>query len=192
MDGADPLSDDEILLMLAQFLVGGHETTTLMITSLMFRFAIDPDLAARARQDPDSIPPLLEEMLRLDTPVQGLFRTTTRETRLGGIDLPKNAVLWVVFGSANRDPDAFPDPDDLVLETGRAPHLTFGRFEHFCLGASVARLELRVATELLLERLRDVRLAGDPADLDRHRSFVLHGYPALPLRFTPESCAARP
>lgn len=184
MDGEEPLSVDEILLMLSQFLVGGHETTTLMITSALYRFATDPALADRVRQDPSGIPGLLEEMLRLDAPVQGMFRLTTRPVRLGEKDLPAGALLWVVFGSANRDPDAFENPDD-VAPGGRSPHLTLGRFEHFCLGASVARLELRLATELLLTRLPNLALGCDPGELRRHGSFVLHGYPALPLAFTP-------
>ena len=185
MDGEEPLSVDEILLMLAQFLVGGHETTTLMITSAAYRFATDPALAERVRAEPALIPALLEEMLRLDAPVQGMFRLTTRPVRLGEIDLPEGALLWVVFGSANRDPEAFADPDVATPGPGRPPHLTFGRFEHFCLGSSVARLELRVATELMLSRLPDLALGCDPAELRRHGSFVLHGYPELPLRFAP-------
>jgi cytochrome P450 len=181
MDGEESLSVDEILLMLSQFIVGGHETTTLMITSAAYRFATDPALADRARAEPALIPGLIDEMLRLDAPVQGMFRLTTRPARVGDVDLPAGALVWVVFGSANRDPEAFADPDE--LDSGRPPHLTFGRFEHFCLGSSVARLELRVATELLLARLPDLELACDPAELRRHGSFVLHGYPALPLRF---------
>ncbi|GAA0608907.1 cytochrome P450 [Sporichthya brevicatena] len=184
MDGVEPLTDDEILLMLAQFLVGGHETTTLMITSMMHRFATEPYLAARVRREPELLPALLEEMLRLEAPVQGMFRSATRATRIGDVDVPAGALLWLVFGSANRDPEAFPDPDFLSSEARRTPHLTFGRFEHFCLGSSVARLELRVAGELLLDRLREIRLACEPHELERHRSFVLHGYPELPLRFT--------
>ncbi|MGQ0464187.1 MAG: cytochrome P450 [Sporichthyaceae bacterium] len=185
MDGEEPLTDDEILLMLAQFLVGGHETTTLMITSAMYRFATDPDLAERVRRDPSLLPALIEDMLRLDAPVQGMFRTTTRPVHLGGVDLPAGASLWVVFGSANRDPESYPQPDELAPDAGGPPHFAFGRFGHFCLGASLARLELRGATDLLLDRLRDLRLACDPSELPRYRSFVLHGYPALPLRFTP-------
>ncbi|WP_019873705.1 cytochrome P450 [Sporichthya polymorpha] len=189
MDGEEPLSVDEILLMMSQFIVGGHETTTLMITSAAYRFATDPALADRVRKEPALIPGLMEEMLRLDAPVQGMFRVTTRPTRLGEVDLPEGALLWVVFGSANRDPEAFPHPDELPppdASSKSQPHLTFGRFEHFCLGSAVARLELRLATELLLTRLPDLALGCDPADLRRHGSFVLHGYPELPLRFTPK------
>lgn len=184
MDGEEPLSVDEILLMLSQFLVGGHETTTLMITSATYRFATDPALADRVREDTSLIPGLLEEMLRLDAPVQGMFRVTTRPARLGDVELPAGTPLWVVFGSANRDPEAFENPDDLAPGSGRPPHLSLGRFEHFCLGSAVARLELRVTTELLLTRFPKLTLGCDPAELRRHGSFVLHGYPSLPLRFT--------
>lgn len=187
MDGATPLSVDEILLMLAQFLVGGHETTTNLITSLMWRLATDPALADRVRANPALIPPLVEEMLRLDAPVQGMFRVTTSETRLGDVPLPEGSLLWLAYGSANRDPAAFAEPDGLVLDAERAAHLAFGRFEHFCLGASVARLELRLATELLLDRLGEISLGCDPDDLGRHPSFVLHGYSRLPLRFIPRT-----
>jgi cytochrome P450 len=184
MDGEQPLSVDEILLMLSQFIVGGHETTTLMITSAVYRFARDPALAEHARRDPSLIPGLVEEMLRLDAPVQGMFRVTTRPVRLGEVDLPAGALLWVVFGSANRDPEVFEHPDDVAPGTRRSPHLTLGRFEHFCLGASVARLELRVSMELLLTRLPDLGLACPESELRRHGSFVLHGYSALPLRWS--------
>jgi cytochrome P450 len=186
MDGEEPLSIDEMLLMMSQFIVGGHETTTLMITSAAYRFATDPALADRVRAEPSLIPGLIDEMLRLDAPVQGMFRLTTRPAKVGDVELPEGALVWVVFGSANRDPEAFVGPDELGDTTGRLPHLTFGRFEHFCLGSSVARLELRLATELLLERLPGLTLGCDPAELRRHGSFVLHGYPALPLRFTPK------
>lgn len=181
MDGEQPLSVDEILLMISQFIVGGHETTTLMITSAAYRFATDPALADRVRADASLIPALIDEMLRLDAPVQGMFRLTTRPARIGEVELPAGALVWVVFGSANRDPEAFTGPDE--IGAGHPPHLTFGRFEHFCLGSSVARLELRLATELLLGRLANLRLGCDPAELRRHGSFVLHGYPALPLSF---------
>lgn len=184
MDGEEPLSVDEILLMISQFIVGGHETTTLMITSAASRFATDQALADRVRQDPALIPGLIDAMLRLDAPVQGMFRLTTRPARIGDVELPAGALVWVVFGSANRDPEAFADPD--AIDSGGPPHLTFGRFEHFCLGSSVARLELRIATELLLQRLPNLALGCESADLRRHGSFVLHGYAELPLRFTPE------
>lgn len=184
MDGEAPLALDEILQMLVQFLVAGNETTTNSITTLMLRLAQEPDLARRVRDNPALVEPLVEEMLRVEAPVQGMFRVSTADTTVGDVAVPAGSLLWLVYGSANRDPDAFEHADALDLDAERAPHLTFARFEHFCLGASIARLELRIATELLLERLDDIRLACPPEDLTYHRSFVLRGLAGLPLTFT--------
>ncbi len=187
MAGEEPLTLDEILQMLVQFLVAGNETTTNSVTTLMFRLAQEPELAARVRANPALIPPLIEEMLRVEAPVQGMFRVSTADSTVGGVDIPAGSVIWLVYGSANVDGETFPDPQVLDLEgAGERPaHVTFGRFEHFCLGSSIARLELRVAAEMLLERLDDIRLACEPADVPYHRSFVLRGPASLPLTFTP-------
>lgn len=184
MAGEEPLTLDEILQMLVQFLVAGNETTTNSVATLMLRLAQEPELADRVRANAALVPPLVEEMLRVEAPVQGMFRVATADTTLAGVDIPAGSVLWVVFGSANVDSETFPDPQSLDLEGERAAHVTFGRFEHFCLGSSIARLELRIAAERLLERLDDIRLACDPAEVPFHRSFVLRGPAALPLTFT--------
>jgi cytochrome P450 len=184
MDGEAPLALDEILQMLVQFLVAGNETTTNAITTLMFHLARDPELAQRVRANPALVEPLVEEMLRIEAPVQGMFRVSTADSTIGDVQVPAGSLLWLVYGSANRDPEAFTDAGALDLDAERAPHLTFARFEHFCLGASIARLELRVAAELLLARLDDIRLACAPEALTYHRSFVLRGVSALPLEFT--------
>jgi cytochrome P450 len=185
IDDEEPLRLDEILQMLVQFLVAGNETTTNAITTLMHRLAQDPDLADRVRADQALVEPLVEEMLRVEAPVQGMFRVATTDTTLAEVAVPAGSLLWLVYGSANRDPEPFPDPDVLDLDGERAPHLSFARFEHFCLGASIARLELRVAAELLLDRLTDLRLDCEPDELTYHRSFVLRGLSALPLTFKP-------
>jgi cytochrome P450 len=184
MDGEAPLALDEILQMLVQFLVAGNETTTNAITTLMYYLAQDPALAARVRGNTALVEPLVEEMLRVEAPVQGMFRVATADSIIGDVPVPAGSLLWLVYGSANRDPDAFTNAGAIDLEADRAAHLTFARFEHFCLGASIARLELRVAAELLLARLDDIRLAVPDADLTYHRSFVLRGLSALPLTFT--------
>lgn len=183
MAGEEPLTLNEILQMLVQFLVAGNETTTNSVTTLLLRLAQEPELADRVRANAALVPPLVEEMLRVEAPVQGMFRVATTDTTVGGVDIPAGSVLWVVFGSANVDGEVFPDPQTLDLEGERAAHVTFGRFEHFCLGSSIARLELRIAAERLLERLDDIRLACDPAEVPYHRSFVLRGPAALPLTF---------
>ena len=183
MEGEEPLTLDEILQMLVQFLVAGNETTTNSVTTLMFRLAQEPELAERVRANSALIPPLIEEMLRVEAPVQGMFRVATTDTTLAGVDIPAGSVIWLVYGSANVDGGTFPQPQELDLEGDRAPHVTFGRFEHFCLGSSIARLELRVAAEMLLERLTDIRLACPPDEVPYHRSFVLRGPASLPLTF---------
>ncbi|MGQ0632544.1 MAG: cytochrome P450 [Sporichthyaceae bacterium] len=187
MDGEEPLTLDEILQMLVQFLVAGNETTTNSITTLMYRLASDPALADRVRATPALIGPLVEEMLRIEAPVQGMFRVATTDALVGGVSIPAGAMIWVVYGSANRDPATFPDPTTIDLHGDRAPHLSFARFEHFCLGSAIAKLELRIATELLLERLDDITLACDPTDVPYHRSFILRGISSLPITFTPRT-----
>jgi cytochrome P450 len=184
MDGEAPLTLDEILNMLVQFLVAGNETTTNSITTLMLRLTQEPALADRVRANPALIAPLIEEMLRVEAPVQGMFRVSTADSTIGGVEVPAGSVIWLVYGSANVDPETFPDPQALDLEGERAPHVSFARFEHFCLGSSIARLELRIAAELLLERLGDIRLAVPAADVPFHKSFVLRGPAELPITFT--------
>jgi len=185
MDGEAPLTLDEMLQMLVQFLVAGNETTTNSITSLMLRLGQDPALADRVRANPALIPALVEELLRVEAPVQGMFRVATADATVGGVAVPAGEMVWLVYGSANLDPTVFADPGSLDLDAERPAHLSFARFEHFCLGASIARLELRIATELLLERLDDIRLACPADEVPYHRSFVLRGPAALPLTFRP-------
>ncbi|MBA3743315.1 cytochrome P450 [Sporichthya sp.] len=184
MEGEAPLTLDEILQMLVQFLVAGNETTTNSVTTLMFALAQDPELADRVRSNPALVAPLVEEMLRVEAPVQGMFRVSTADSIIAGVEIPAGSVLWLVYGSANRDPGTFPDPAALKLDGDRAPHVTFARFEHFCLGSSIARLELRIAAELLLERLNDIALDCPADEVPYHRSFVLRGPASLPLTFT--------
>lgn len=184
MDGEEPLSLDEMLQMLVQFLVAGNETTTNTLTTLLFRLAQDEELQDRLRKSPSLVPVLVEEMLRLEAPVQGMFRVATQDAVVAGVDIPKGSLLWLVYGSANRDAQVFENPDAIVLDEERPPHLAFARGEHFCLGANIARLELHVALELLLERLKHIELACDPSEINYHRSFILRGISALPLRFT--------
>lgn len=189
MDDEAPLTLDEMLQMLVQFLIAGNETTTNMIDNIVYRLATDADLQARLRESPDLIPSLIEELLRLDSPVQGLFRVAVRDTVIGGQDIPAGALVWVAYASGNRDPSVFEEPDQIDLEADRPPHLTFSRGEHFCLGANIAKLELRVALEILLERLEDIELDIDPKDVEYHRTFILRGIESLPIRFKARATA---
>jgi cytochrome P450 len=184
MDGETPLTENEILQMLVQFLVAGNETTTNMLTSVMCRFAMQPELQDQVRNDLTLVPALIEEMLRVESPVQGMFRTTTQDTVLHGQAIPAGAMLWLAYGSANRDPDVYEDADNVDLGAEREPHLAFSRGEHFCLGANIAKLELRIAIEILLTRLADIALDCDPESIRYNPSFILRGISNLPLTFT--------
>ncbi len=127
-----------------------------LLTLLSDRSRLDGLLA-----DPELWPAAIEELLRLESPAQGLFRTTTRAVVLGGVELPAGARLMVHYGSANRDELRFPNADvyDAHRE-GLARHLAFGKGIHFCMGAPLARLELRLALPRLLGRLPNLRLAA--------------------------------
>ena len=138
---------------------------------------------ARIRDDASLIPRLVEEVVRLESPVQGLFRTATADTEIDGVAIPEGAMVWIVFASGNRDPEAISEPGEIDLEGSNGlPHMAFGRGEHFCLGAAIARLEARVGIEMLLERFADLRLAG-AGDPPVHASFILHGIQRLDLTF---------
>lgn len=184
LGGEEPLRLEEMLQMLVQFLVAGNETTTNLLTTTVYRLVTDTELMARVLADRDLVVPLVEEVLRAESPVQGLFRRARVDTTIGGVDIPAGGLLWLVYGSANRDETAFPSGEDILLDRAETqPHLAFGRGEHFCLGAGLARLEARVGIQTLLARLDDLALAGDPARVRWLPNFVLHGIRELPLTF---------
>ena len=154
------LSRGEQLGMCAQFVVAGNETTAKAISSAVLVLARRPDLEAELRRDPARIPALVEEVLRAEAPVQGLFREAKVDVEVGGRHVAAGQALFLAYGAANRDPSAWPEPDRIDLDRP-APtvHLAFGQGEHFCLGAALARLEARVALDVLLERLCRLELS---------------------------------
>lgn len=141
--------------------VAGFDTTRDAITSTMFAVLADPRIREQVLADPvKMIPRATEEVLRRDAPHRGLFRVTTRDTELGGTPLPAGTPLLLLFGSANRDETVFPDPDAVDLDRPNVrEHLAFGRGLHVCPGAPMARAEIRVALEHLVQRLPGLRLA---------------------------------
>jgi cytochrome P450 len=182
-DSDPPLTIPEVAGLPLDLMVAGHVTVTRAIGSalaLVFRHPelrrhlLDPDLAAQA----------IEEILRLESPAQGLFRRTTREAELGGVTLPEGARVMVHFGSTNRDECVFADADS--LDPGRkelSKHLAFGKGIHFCIGAPLARLELRTALPRLLERLPGLRPAPDPHE--RETVFFARGFRRLVVEWDP-------
>lgn len=146
------LSADEATSMLLQLVTAGSESTTSLIGSAVRMVAADPDTQRRLRADAGLIDALVEEAVRLESPFRGHFRVTTRETTLGGVQLPAGARLMLLWGAANRDDTVFPHPDTLDLaRPAPKSHLSFGRGIHFCVGAHLARLEATVAIRTLLD-----------------------------------------
>ncbi|HTK61768.1 MAG TPA: cytochrome P450 [Pseudonocardia sp.] len=158
-DDEAPLTEPELLNIIMQLLVAGNETTASTLCAGMLILARQPDLADRLRNDPDAIPRFVEELLRVESPIQGLPRVTLVDTELHGVALPAGATVIPLYGAGNRDPGQFPEPEAIRLERERITgHLAFSQGVHHCLGATLARAELRISLELLLARLRDIRL----------------------------------
>ncbi|MBT2365742.1 cytochrome P450 [Streptomyces sp. ISL-10] len=174
---------DELLANCALLLIAGHETTTHFIGNAALALLRNPGAADQLRRRPDLIPAAVEELLRYDSPVQLLLRRARRRLELAGRTIDAGQVLLLVCGAANRDPDAFPDPDELDFHRSGGRHVAFGYGPHFCLGAALARLEGAVVLETLLTRLPDLRLDG--SSLQWQRSLNFRGLTRLDVTFTP-------
>jgi cytochrome P450 len=178
VDG-DRLDDTELAMFLVQLLVAGNETTRNALSGGLLAFAENPDQWDRLRADPGLAPTAVEEILRWTTPVVYFLRTTTREVALGGVTLPADAPTMLLYLSANRDEREF-GPTAGAFDVGRDPnhHMAFGSGPHFCLGAALARVELRVMLEELAARVTGFEPAGEP---ERTMSLVIAGLRRAPL-----------
>ena len=177
------LSRAERLSMLQQFLVAGNETTTKLITNLIHHLATDDGLEELLRDQPDLIPGFVEEGLRYEAPVGGLFRQAKVDVEVGGQQVAAGDHVWILYAAANRDGSTFESPDEFDCQRDNASlHLAFGHGEHYCPGAMLARAEARIAVERLLDRVQNVRLAADNT-FDYEDTFVLRGLRALHVEF---------
>ena len=181
MDG-EKLSFDELLQMLILLLVAGNETTTNLIGNAMQEFIAHPDQLARVEADLSLVPSALEEVMRISSPVQATVRRAARDVEFKGKDVKEGQQIVVWLAAANRDPEQFPDP--MTFDVARTPnrHLGFGMGIHFCLGAPLARLEAKVATEELLKRAKNFRRSDD-SPLPRVPTFIMRGVKSLPIAF---------
>lgn len=160
VDGVPPLTTEEIISLLIILVFGGHETTANLIATALLRLLRRPQLWQAVSRDPGLVDAVVEETLRAEPPVQGMFRIAVTDTQIGGVTIPAGAQVFALFGSANRDPAAFTDPDEFRPGRQHAErHLSFGRGIHFCTGAALARLEARIAITTAARRIPDLRLA---------------------------------
>ncbi|MGH8993803.1 MAG: cytochrome P450 [Acidimicrobiia bacterium] len=163
-EGRD-LTEEEVLGITFLLVVAGHETTTGGIGLLLWQLAQHPEVQDLIRDDPDLRFSAVEESLRLDPPVQYFSRTVTRDTTFAGTPMAEGEKILLAWASANRDPDAFDRPDEFVYDRANNRHLSFGSGPHRCIGAHLARLEIRVTVEEVLNRLPTFRLA-DPGAVE--------------------------
>ena len=173
------ISPGEVISYCVLLLAAGNETTTNLIGGMVAALSENPDQLERLRRDPGLIQNAVEEGLRYCSPVQGLFRRTLRDTRLGDVIIPSGARVWVSYAAANRDPNRFKEPDRFDVTRDCRGHVAFGWGLHFCLGANLARREARVALEQLVPLLVDAKLEKPVEWLP---SWVIRGPSALPLK----------
>jgi cytochrome P450 family 142 subfamily A polypeptide 1 len=184
IDG-DRLDDDALLQESLLILVGGDETTRHVISGGMLALIQHPEQRALLAREPARIPAAVEEMLRWVTPIQNMNRTATRDVELRGAHIRKGDKVLLLYRSANRDERVFDDSMRFDVTRDPNPHLAFGGYgTHHCLGASLARLELRVMFEELLAGLPDLELASDAALTLRASNFIV-GLEHLPVVFPP-------
>lgn len=173
------LSRAEVMSLLGGILVAAMDTTVNMLGNLMHALATHPEQWARLVERPELVPTAVDESLRFESPVQpGFFRVTTTETMVAGVALPPASRIMVAFGSANRDPRQFADPDLFLVDRSLNDHLAFGRGVHFCLGAPVARMIGRVVLEEVISCAAEISLTGAPV---RKANRMLRGFDRLPL-----------
>jgi cytochrome P450 len=178
-DGSTALSTREVVQFVMLLLVAGNETTTNLIGNAAAALLDHPSELARVARDPGLVPGAVEEALRFESPIQVVFRTTTQEVELAGVRIPKGAYVAPLLGSANRDERRFPDPDRFDVMRNPQGHVGFGFGKHFCLGASLARLEARIALEALAPELLRLERRGPREVVD---SFLVRGPRRLELR----------
>jgi cytochrome P450 family 142 subfamily A polypeptide 1 len=182
IDG-ERLDDESIISESLLILIGGDETSRHVITDGMLALLEHPGEMAILRDDPAAMENGVEELLRWVTPIKNMARTVTGDVQLHGETLREGQQVILLYPAANRDPRKFEDPERFDVRRYPNPHLAFGFGPHFCLGASLARLELSVMFSEVLRRLPDLHLAGDPRP--RRPSNFISGPEAMPVAFSP-------
>src|SRR6516164_2311341 len=177
------LSDEEIFSFLRLLLPAGVETTYRATGNMLFSLLSSPEQLAAVRADRDLVPQTIEESLRLETPLLNITRLATRDIELSGVSIPASSTVMLMLAAANHDEARYAEPDEFdIHRESPKPHISFGHGPHACLGTHLARLEMRVSLNLLLDRLPNLRL--DPAGDDPHiRGQVFRSPTSLPVLF---------
>ncbi|MBX3027132.1 cytochrome P450 [bacterium] len=176
------LSDDELLMESLLILIGGDETTRHVLSGGMYELLRHPEQLRLLAREPARIPTAVEEMLRWVSPIQNMARSATRDVELGGQRIAAGQKLLLLYPAANRDPAVFRDPHRFDVERTPNEHVAFGIGGHFCLGANLARLELRVFFEELLRRMPTLELASAALPPRRPSNFIC-GIESLPVEW---------
>ncbi|ETW99449.1 MAG: hypothetical protein ETSY1_15005 [Candidatus Entotheonella factor] len=183
-DEGDSLTVIEFLNFCQLLLVAGNETTTNLISNGVLAFNEFPEEAERLRRHPELAKHMVEEVLRYDTPVQLTYRTTTQDIDIHGVTIPEDTKVALLWGSANRDPEMFDKADRLDITRDPNPHVAFAAGIHYCLGASLARLEMRLTMETLARRMRHLEIDPD-GGCERIDTALLRGMQRIPMVFEP-------
>jgi cytochrome P450 len=179
--GGQRLTRTEVLNLAILLLIGGVETTTNLLGIIFVHLKQHPDVMRDVRANPEKLPALVEEVLRFDGPVQMLFRHTTRDTQLAGVDIPKGSLVLPLLGSANHDERHYPNAGQFEPDRNPREIMSFGQGPHFCLGQYLSRMEAKHAMEILLRRFEVLEPASDEvAWMD---SYFARGPKTLPVRF---------
>jgi cytochrome P450 len=181
--GQEPLSDVEILSILQQIIPAASDTTSIALTRGLLLLLKYPEIMQELRANPQRLAAFIEELLRIEAPGQSTFRISRRKTTLGGVEIEAGAQILVRVGAANRDPSVFSDPDRFDMDRKNVRmHMSFGRGHHSCLGMMLARKELAIAFEEILQRMQDIRIV-EGTDLTFTPSLIAPGLPSLPIAF---------
>ena len=178
--GGKHIEEDDLIAFCILLLIAGHETTTCLIGNIMMCLHQHPDIWTALQQQRALVPAAIEEILRYYTPLKAITRVTTTEVVIGAQTIAARQPICAWVGSANRDERQFPEPDHVNLQRNGHRHLSFGLGIHFCLGAALARLETKVALELLLDHVADFHCTHESA-LEPLESLMLYGVKQLPL-----------
>lgn len=178
------LTDQELVWFVQPLFVGGHDSVSLLIATGMLRIVENPAIEQCLREDPSRIGNFIEELMRFDAPVQGLWRRALTDVEIAGVSIPEGAIVQLQWAAANRDPTKFDDPDTLDATRANArQHLAFGTGPHLCIGNQLARAEMRIAFETLLRRLRNFRIVGGADSVTMRRHYMQWGVETLKLAF---------